>query len=57
VPDPAQFIEHANQQSQQNPGQSQMSGAGQYMQELYKLRLQQQTGQASAAQPSSATQQ
>jgi hypothetical protein len=57
VPDPAQFIEHANQQNQQNPGQSQMSGAGQYMQELYKLRLQQQPGQASSAQPSSATQQ
>jgi hypothetical protein len=56
VPDPAQFIEHANQQNQQNPGQSQMSGVGQYMQELYKLRLQQQPGQASAAQPSSASQ-
>jgi hypothetical protein len=59
VPDPVQFIEHANQQAQASADKSQpqMSGAGQYMQELYKLRLQQQPGQASSAQPSSAIQQ
>jgi hypothetical protein len=56
LPDPVQIAERANQQSlaNQDKGQPTMSGAGQYMQELYKLRLQQQPGQASAAQPSTA---
>jgi hypothetical protein len=59
VPDPAQFIQKVDEQAQINPSQSQqqMSGAGQYLQELYKLRMQQQPGQASSSQPSSGAQQ
>jgi hypothetical protein len=52
LPNPAQFLERVSQQTPDQP-QSTVNAAGQYMQELYRLRMQQQ-GQASAAQPSAA---
>jgi hypothetical protein len=56
LPDPVQFMERANQQNLANPDKTQqpMSSAGQYLQELYKLRVQQQPGQGATAQSSAA---
>lgn len=55
LPDPVQFMERANQQNLANPDKTQqpMSSAGQYLQELYKLRVQQQP-QGYSAPPSTA---
>jgi len=56
MPDPVQFAAQATPPKADSSGQQPMSGAGQYMQELYKLRVQQQPGgQAAVVQPTAAT--
>jgi hypothetical protein len=53
LPDPVQVMERANLQNR-DPSQTPVNPAAQYMQELYRLRLQQQN-QTTSAQPSPAS--
>jgi hypothetical protein len=56
MPDPAQVVERVNLQNR-NQNQPPVNAAGEYMQELYRLRLQQQSSAASTQPSVTASQQ